>query len=222
MSEEESGEQMEAAAPVETGQLDSQVAVAPQESKTVPIEALQAEREHRQQLQEQIKVQNDHMSLMQSQQQRQAYDPPKEERSRLNDEDVMTYGEYKRDISNIEQKYKHSLKELAVGQKYSDYKEVVTKHLPDVIKQNPSIRNTLESTQDYELAYHLAKNSDSYRDTQRKVKQSADAEKIIQNSQKSGSLASVGSPSPISTAKRYRTMSDSEFQKEVSKNMGVY
>lgn len=224
MSEEPhiSGDQTEAAAPVETESLASSQAGEPREERQVPLEALQAERAERQRLHDKLKLLEDNMSLMMSQQQMQKQPAPKEEMDDLSDDDVLTVRDFKKAISQKDRQYQLYLQELRMSQKHPDYAEVVTKYLPEVLKQNPGLRATLEQTQNLELAYHLAKNSDAYRQENRRQKKNADAERIVQNTQRAGSLSSVGQTSPINTAKRYSQMSNEEFRKEVAKNMGYF
>jgi hypothetical protein len=123
-------------------------------------------------------------------------------------------------MSQMSSQYETKINELQMAQKYPDYEQVITKYLPEVLKQNPSLRNSLEKTQDYELAYHLAKNNDGYRSSRKSEKKNADAERIVQNSAKAGSLSSLGQSSPINAARRYKEMSDADFQREVNKNLG--
>ncbi len=188
-------------------------------SQSVPLEALQAERAQRQSLQEELRVIKDHIALMQSQQQ-QASQKPEDDFDGLTKDDVLTVGDFQRLVAKRENQFKPVLDELRMTQKYPDYQHVITQYLPEVIKQNPSLMDSLKRTQDYELAYYLAKNSDAYKSQQKTKKQNADAEKIIKNSQQSGSLASVERNSAMNTAKRYKDMSDADFQKEVQKNLG--
>lgn len=220
MTEEaDTGVYEEAAAPVENGQVEAQG--EEQKDHMVPLDALQSERSQRQALQDELKMMKDHLALMQSQQQTQK-PQSKDEMDSLDESDVLTVGEFKRALQKKEQQYNASLEEMKMMQRHPDYQEVVTKYLPEVLKQNPSLRNALEKTQDYELAYHLAKNSDAYKEQTKQKKKSSDAERILKNTQQSGSLASLGQNSPINTAKRYREMSDSDFMKEVHRNMGHF
>lgn len=217
MTEEmtDTGEQTtEAAAPVDAGQSESQ-------NRQVPLEALESERAQRQSLQEELKVIKDHIALMQSHQNR-PQAQAKDDFDGMTDDDVLTVGEFKKAISKEKQQYEMSLKELKMVQQHPDYQEVVTKYLPDVLKQNPGLRSTLEKTQDYELAYYLARNSESYKKDTKQGKKSAEAERILENSQKAGSLSAVGSTTPMNQAKRYKDMSDSDFMKQVQKNLGYY
>jgi hypothetical protein len=202
----DSGAIVEAAAP------EVEVNEAPQE-QNVPLQALQAERAQRQQVQDELRVIREQMSLMN------ANNQPKQEDD---SDDILTKGELKQYMGSLHSQYESRFGEMEMARKHPDYEEVVTKYLPEVIKSNPRLRQTLEQTQDYELAYTLAKNSDAYREGSNKKKKNADAERIMKNSQSPGSLSSVGSSSPISEAKRYKDMSDSDFQALMNKNRGQY
>jgi hypothetical protein len=193
------------------------------ESKNIPVEALQAERQERQRLQDELKVIKDHLSLLQSNREYQQQAPkPKDEFDGMSDDDVLTVGEFKKALQSKEKQYQMNLEEVRMTQKYPDYTETITKYLPEVLKQNPGLQKSLAQTQDYELAYYLAKNSDSYKTEHKKVKKNADAERIVQNANKAGSLSSVGHTSPINEARRWKDMSDSDFKKAMQKNLGYY
>lgn len=225
MSEEVqvSGEQtVEAAAPVEVNVEHSQPEDASEgNDQSVPLSALQSEREQRQQLQEELRMIKDHLVLVEANQHRPPPTPPKDELEGVEDSDVLTYGEAKKLLGSVQKNYQGSIEELKMTQKHPDYQEVIQKYLPEVLKTNPALRRSLEDTQDYELAYHLAKNSDSYKDQNKKTKKSLDAQRIVENSAQAGSLSSLGSTSPISQAKRYKDMKDSDFRELVNRNLGV-
>jgi len=208
-----------AAVPVEAEA--NQVQAEEPQPEMVPVTALQAERRERQQLQENMKMLQDHMALMQANQQRPQ--SQQDDSLDLSDDDVLTVGEAKKFLSKYQQQTDSRLSEIQVMHKHNDYQEVVGKHLPEVIKQNPSLRQTLESDPNrYELAYFLAKNSDSYRESHRKIKKNQDAERIVQNSQQPGSLSAVGHTAPKSSSGNWRNMSDEDFMKQVHKNMGHF
>jgi len=219
--EENSGEFVEAAAPVEPTETEIPYDHEPPPERQVPVEALQAERNQRQELQEELKLIKDHLSLMQSQRESQA---PKrqEEFDGMSDDDVLTVGEFKKALTTREKQYQMGMEELRVSQQHPDYHEVVTNYLPEVLKSNPGLQRTLETTQDYGLAYHLAKNSDGYRARNKTTKRNADAERIVQNAQQPGSLSAVGQSTNMSEAKRWKSMSDDEFRAAVNKNLGYY
>lgn len=212
MSDEESGVVMEAAAPAEHEEASS-----PQQSQAeplVPVAALQAERQARQQMQDELKALKQNMEFLVRQQQPQV---PQEES--LDDNDVLTVGQAKQ----LFQADRATLKELQFSRRHADYEEVIRNHLPKVLEQQPGLRQTLQQTQDYELAYYLAKNSESYRQAQAASQAPPvhpNAEKIVANANKAGSLSSAGHGSPLSQAKRWSTMSDAEFRSHVARHMG--
>lgn len=221
MSEEPhvSGEQNSgAAASVAVVNADSNSGGAPQ-GQEVPLAALQQERAQRQQLQEELRMIKDHLSLLQANQIRQQ-EKPKDDFDGLSDSDVMTVGEFKKVAAKFNQQFQMNVEELRMTQKYPDYQEVVTKYLPEVLKTNPGLHRTLQQSQDYELAYYLAKNSDHYKGQSKTVQRNADAERIVKNATQTGSLSAVGGTSPMNTAKRYKDMSDTDFMKEAAKNRG--
>lgn len=211
-----------------TGAADPEAAVQEQpqaeqehQPEMVPVTALQAERRERQQLQEQMKMLQDHVALMQSNQQPQAQN--QEDSLGLADDDVLTVGEAKKFLGQMQQNYQSSVEELRVQQKYSDYNEVVNKYIPDVIAKNPALKTTLQNDANrYELAYFLAKNSDGYRNDHHERKKSADAQRIVENSKKAGNLSAVGSTAPQSQVNSYKNMSDEEFMKIANRNLGVF
>jgi len=191
-----------------------------QAPEMVPVTALQAERKERQQLQEQMKMLQDHVALMQ------ANKPAAEQQDEyagMSDDDVLTVGEAKKFIGQLQNQYQTGLDELKVQQKYRDYDQVVKEYLPEVIKVNPALRQTLQNDPNrYELAYFLAKNSDAYREKNHKAKKSADAERIVQNGQQPGSLSAMGSNAPTQTPSAYNNMSDAEFMKLANQNRGYF
>jgi|SRR3990172_1834530 len=185
----------------------------------VPVSALQAERKERQALQENLKMLQDHVSLLQANQ----VQPKSEPYHGLADDDVLTVGEAKKFIGSMQKDYRENISELRMTQKYQDYTEVISKYLPEVIQANPSLRDTLNvDPNKYETAYILARNSESYRKAKHERKKSADAERIVQNASKPGSLSAMGSASPQSHTGNWKSMSDDEFMKHVHKHLGSF
>lgn len=219
VEEQQTGENVEAAAQ-QTQHLEEQpTQEVQQEERQVPLSALEAERSQRQKMQEELSMIKDHLSLLQARQQ-QPQPQPQQPESSLADDDVMTYGEFKKVAGQFQKNFQATIGELQMSKKYPDYEEVIRKYLPDVLKEDPSLRDTLANTQDYNLAYRLAKTSEKYLDDNKKRKKSQDAQRILENSQQPGNLSSVGGTTPISMAKRYKDMSDADFRREVAKNMG--
>lgn len=163
----------------------------------------------------------DHVSLMQSNQPQKP--AQQDEMAGLADDDVLTVGEARKFMGKIQQNYQTSVEELRVQQKYSDYDEVVSTYLPDVIKENPALKATLQNDPNrYELAYFLAKKGDSYRDAKKQSKKSAEAQRIVENGQRAGSLSAVGSTAPQSQVSNMKNMSDADFMKMANRNLGRF
>jgi len=211
----------EAAAQVDNVQSE-QYTSGEQQGNQVPLEALQAERAQRQGLQDELRIIKDHLGLLQAQQALNSQPAAREPMDSMSDDDVLTVGEDKRYLSKMNQQTQMSIQELKMTQQNPDYNDVVTKYLPEILKNNPKLRKTLVDTQDYELAYYLAKNSDAYKSSNKKERKNADAERIVQNSQNVGSLSSVGSASTMNTARKYKDMSDADFQKLANRNLGAF
>lgn len=223
-AEPQMGEQnLEDAAPTEAvlEQSQSEEQNRSDVPSSVPLSALQSEREQRQQLQEELKMIKDHLSLMQNSQQQVSNVPQKDDFDGIDDGDVMTFGEYKKITEKKERQYQQVLEEMRMQHKYPDYQEVIQKYLPEVLKSKPELGNSLRKNPDYELAYYLAKKSESYESDHKKKKKSQEAERILQNTSQAGSLSSMGSTTPISQAKRYKDMNDDDFRKLVNTNLGV-
>lgn len=218
--ESTAGVMMEAAAPhteADQGSEPTQFS-APQDTM-VPLTALQAERRERQQMEEQNRMLQEHMALLRAQQ----APAPQEPILNADDNDILTVGDFKKALGTYKQQYEMSIQELKAAQKYSDYAETVQKYLPDVIKQNPSLRDTLlHDPNKFETAYWLAKNSEAYRQDHKQSKKNADAERIIQNASKPGSLSAVGQSAGKAPAQSYKSMSDDEFRRLAARNAGSF
>lgn len=212
-----SGEEEVRAAAVPTEDQSTQPT---EDERQVPLSALESEREKRQRVEEENRLIREHFTLMASQQQPQRQPMSQEELDGLDDSDVMTIGEFKKHSSRLTQQFQASVQELKMAQRYPDYQKVITTYLPDVLKTNPGLRASLEKSQDYELAYYLAKNSETYKSEHVREKKNEDAERILKNTQSTGSLSSMGATTPVSQAKRYKDMSDEEFRKVMHQNLG--
>lgn len=214
MTEQDTGEQVEAAA--QPSQDENIQAAEATSEEMVPVSALQAERKQRQEMQNNLRMLQDHLELLKANQK-----PKQEEMSGLQEDDVLTVGEAKKYISSLQNNYEMSIEELRMQQRHADYNEVVSNYLPDVLKEDPELQEDIKRAKNpYKLAYKLAKQSDRYRQESLKQNKSEKAERILKNSERSGSLSSVGSTTPANTSKPWKEMTDAEFQKHVSRNLG--
>lgn len=202
-----------AAQPVNQVQESSQT-----QEQTVPVSALQAERQQRQQLQEQLRMMQDHVELLRTNQMQ-----PKQQKDQftdLSDDDVLTVGQAKKFVSELGQKQKAEVEELKMITQYPDYAETVKKYLPELIKENPELRDAIMNAPNPpKTAYIMAKKSDAYL-KERGLERSPEAKKLVQQQQRAGNLSSVGSSTPASQVSSWKSMSDADFQKHVSKHMG--
>lgn len=218
MSEEPqvSGDEVqEAAVPPETVE-ETQTS---EQDRQVPLSALESERAKRQDLEEKYRMMTEHNALLQARQ-TVPTPPTKDEWDGMDDSDVMTVGEFKKLSNKLASQFQMNLAEVKMTQKHPDYQEVITKYLPEVLKENPHLRTSLEKSQDYELAYHLAKSSPNYSIQNKKAKRNADAERIVRNTQAAGSLSSMGASTPVMQAKGYKSMTDDEFRRLTEMNRG--
>lgn len=217
MTEEESsvsGAIEEAAAPVPAETFDAQ---PEQAERQVPLSALESERTQRQQAQDDLKMLKENLNLMQM---RQEQPPPPPPEPTLNDDDVMTYGEFRKAAGKFENQIRGTLSEMQMSKAHPDYDEVVRKYLPKIVRDDPDVGESLRRTQDFRMAYRLAKTSDEYRQDHQQKKMNTDAQRVLANSEQSGNLSSVGGTSPISMVRRYKDMSDDDFKKEMARNVG--
>lgn len=206
------GENVEAAAPHEHEPTQSE------ESQMVPLSALQEERRKRQAFEDDIKLLKDHMALLSMRSQQ----PEKPVDDGLADDDILTIGQAKQMLSQVQRNQGVQLKEMKMQQKYTDYQEVITKYLPPVLKDNPSLVSSIEAADDpFELGYYIAKNSKYYRNEHKEQSVSKEAERIMENAARAGSLSSVGSSAPKSSVRRdYSAMPEAEFRQLFHKNLG--
>lgn len=209
-------QQMQAAAAPETEIVNHES----EQERQVPLMALESERSKRQQLEEENRMMKDHFALLQSNNRQAPPQPSRDEFDGLDDSDVLTVADFKKLSSKMANQFNMTLEEVKMSQKNPDYQEVISKYLPEVLNQNPSLKASLQKSQDYDLAYYLAKNSESYKAQHKKSKVNADAERIIKNSSQAGTLSSMGSSTPVGQAKRYKDLSDDEFRMLMHKNLG--
>lgn len=191
------------------------------QEQAVPLSALQAERQQRQQLQEQNRMMQDHIDLLRSNNLQQKT-VQKEQFNDLSDDDVLTVGQAKKFVTQLTQQQKAEVEELKMATQYPDYAETVKKYLPEVIKENPELRDAIMNAPNpFRTAYILAKKSDAFL-KERGIERTQDAKKVIQQQQRAGNLSAVGSASPASSVSSWKTMSDSDFMKHVNKNLGYF
>lgn len=144
-----------------------------------------------QELKEEMKLMRDHLALLNRRNQ-----APVAQEEYVDPIDKLT---------KEQQQLRVELAEAKMIAKHNDFEEIITRYLPEAIKEEPSIANWLTPT-DYDKAYYLAKKSSAYlRDKAFKPKAAnKEPEKI-------GSISGVGSATAGSSEPNFLTMSDEQF-----------
>ncbi len=149
---------------------------------------------------------------------------PKKFLEGMGDNDVPNVSEIRRALEQREAEYQARIEELQVQQTYPDYAEVMEKHLTPLLKQKPHLAEGIYGARNKALfAYELGKMAQQNYAPPQQVTQtqpSVNAQKIVENSKKPGSIAQAGGQSVLSKADYFATMSDAEFMKIASKNLG--
>jgi hypothetical protein len=196
--------------------IQNDVGQSQHQDQMVPVAALQAIRQEKQQLQENLRLMQDHLALLRANSPAQKAPEPE-----LRDDDVLTVGEARKFLEAEKRQTQTELAELKMQQTYPDYADVVRNYLPQALKEDPELRDEIQSSQNpFKLAYKLAKRSEAYQKAQRERSSSPEAAKAIANAQRPGNLSSVGSVSPVSQVAAWKSMSDADFMKQVQKNLG--
>lgn len=216
MNENTPGEFVEAAVP------DTDSSTSSQQENTVPVHVVQSMRSENQHLKENLKLVSEHLELLKANQNHQAQ-VQQDQLNSLSDHDVLTVGEAKKVLGQMEKKRRMEMEEIKMTQTHPDYTDVIKNYLPKVLSEDPELRIEIENARNpYKMAYMLAKKSTEYVDKERTKKKSEDAERIIANSQKTGNLSAVGTGSAITKASFYKSMNDDEFRKMMNKNAGRF
>lgn len=213
------------------------VAEAPQEEAVQAVEPVQAEsdkdynfralREELAQIKEdRDRLRGDFEDLRRNQVQRQPEPPRKRAIDDINSDDLITGAQLKQAMAEREAEYQLMLGELQVKSQYSDYDEVTAKYGVPLIEKEPDLAQGFLAAPN-KAAYlykigKLAMNADRQPEPvmQAPVQPSRDAQRMVENSRKPGTLSNaVGGAGNLSKADYYATMSDAEFHAFINKNL---
>ena len=218
--------------------LTSQVAEAsPQQEQTVPLHVIQAMRDELRAEKEKNEAFRNHLQMMQwnrPQQQEQRQPNPFGD---ADPEDSIKVKDAARLMSEFENRTNAQLAEIKLAAKTPDYREVIQKFLPKAAQEDPELLDEIKrSPNPYKTAYLAAKASQAYQDEYaskrsgykasnevpevKKPKPDPEAERMIENSRKSGNLASVGNNAKASGKyPSFSQMGDEEFRKYKAQNL---
>lgn len=146
---------------------------------------------------------------------------PKKMLEGLDENEVPTVGEIRREWSQREAEYQAKLEELQVQQMHPDYAEVIEKHTLPLMQQKPHLLQGLQNSSNKALfAYELGKMAQQIHSTQAPPPaRSETAQRMVDNSRKPGTLSQAGGQSVLSKADYFASMSDAEFMKMASRNL---
>lgn len=138
----------------------------------------------------------------------------------LNDDDIPNVGELRKEWARKEEMYQERLEELSVAQNYPDYAEVLEKYLTPLIKQKPHFAEMIRNSQNKAYtAYEIGLMAKQMEGTKAQATKSVNAQRIVENSKKPGTLSQAGGQSTLSKADYFASMSDGEFLKFAQRNL---
>lgn len=162
---------------------------------------------------------------------------PKSMFADMSDTDIPNVAEIRKEWESRETQYQGRIQELQVAQFNPDYAEVVEKFAAPLLKEKPSLLHAVLGAENKALAlYEIGKLAQQARSasTQASTSQvvtppppsnasapvvSRDAQRIVQNARKPGSIASVGGQSALSQSDYIASMSDVDFMKYATKHL---
>lgn len=147
----------------------------------------------------------------------------------MEDSDVPNVGELRKAWGERESAYNEKLEELQVANMHPDYAEVLGKYGKHLAETDPVFLQGLRGAENKALfAYQYAKKEQRIQQLEEAMKntpastpsqQSINAQKIVENSRKPGTLSQAGGQGALSKKDYYETMSDQEFMKMANKHM---
>lgn len=174
------------------------------------------------------RLRDDFEGLRRQQVQRQPEPPRKRAIDEINSDDLVTGAQFKQAMAEREAEYQLMLGELQVKSQNPDYDEVTAKYGVPLIEKEPDLaQGFLASNNKAAYLYKLGKMAmmAEQRQAPEPVIQapqqpSRDAQRIVENASKPGTLSNaVGGSGSLSKADYYATMSDAEFHAMMQKNL---
>ena len=152
-----------------------------------------------------------------------SHQPQPQERKFLDgmkEDDIPNVGELRREWDQKESQYQERIEELQVAQAHPDYAEILEKYVVPLVKQKPHLVEGIQGARNKSLfAYELGKMAQQMQEHAVATTTNENAERIVQNAKKPGTLSQAGGQSALSQADYYASMSDREFMKFAGKNL---
>lgn len=206
------------------GEIPQQLAVEEPSKQELNFRALREEVDRIKAERDEFR-QNLDLLKSQSQQQQQQHLPPPEPKKFMDglaDNDVPSVAEIRREFEQREAMFQMKLEEIEIQQRHPDYVDVIEKYTAPLLKQKPHLAEGLYGARNKSLyAYELGKMAQSQQQIPQSPPQPSEiAQRIVANASKPGNIANVGGSSALSQADYYATMSDQDFMKMATKNLG--
>ena len=184
---------------------------------TQEVDRMKAERESEK---KEYQLQLDMLRANMAQQQQPTQHQERKFLDGMKDDDVPSVGELRKEWDQKEAMYQGRLEELQVAQMHPDYAEVMEKYLAPLVKQKPYLAEGIQGARNKaQYAYELAKMAQQMQDHQVQTTKSENAQRIVENSRKPGTLSQAGGQGALSKADYFASMSDQEFMKMASRNL---
>lgn len=138
----------------------------------------------------------------------------------LKDDDIPSVAELRKEFEQRESNYQNRIEELQVAQAHPDYAEVIEKYAIPLVKQKPHLAEGIQGASNKALfAYELGKMAQAMQQSTTAPAVSENAQRIVQNAKKPGTLSQAGGQGALSKADYIASMSDAEFYQYASKNL---
>jgi hypothetical protein len=140
----------------------------------------------------------------------------------MDETDVPNVRELRNEWEQREAGYQSRIEELQVAQMHPDYAEVIEKFALPLVQQKPHLAEGIQGARNKALfAYELGKMAQQMQMAQAPAapQVSENAQRIVENSKKPGTLSQAGGQGALSKADYFATMSDQEFMKFASRNL---
>jgi hypothetical protein len=198
---------------------------------TESVERLKAEREAEKR---EHQLQLDMLRANLAQGQRPQEQQPKKMFDGMEDGEIPNVGELRKAWEAREQAYNEKIEELQVVSSHPDYADVLTKYGKQLAETDPVFLQGLKGAENKALfAYQYAKRHQELQEKNQRIQEleaqlkqptapsqkSIDAQRMVENARKPGTLAQTGGQSVLSKADYYATMSDADFMKMASKHL---
>lgn len=146
----------------------------------------------------------------------------------MQDSEIPNVGEFRKAWTERENEYNSRIEELQVQSQHPDYAEVLNKYGKHLAETDPAFVQGIEGAKNKALfAYNYVKREQRLQELEAQVKsyvapvqtKSNDAQRIVENARKPGTLAQTGGNGVLSKADYFQNMSDADFIKYASKHL---